>query len=344
MPVQTPNMNLQQPIIGQDSGLTWEQSTNSNADVIDAHNHSPGSGTQINPSGININSSLPFNNQKATTVAAVEFQDQSAITDTTSAYTKSGNLFFRDGSGNEVQITSGGAVNATSSGISSGTATASFVSSTLVVNADVNKPANVKGASLLMGNNVTSSHYLTLQPPAAMAADTTVTLPSIPGSQSFMTIDTSGNMAGYASINQGITRSNLASVGQQVSSSSGSAQTASAVFVDVTNLSVSITSTGRPIIIMFIPDTSGNGYFGASNTGSGTATAGFQLLRGVSTIAATIVAASSSASTGSIFVPPGCMNYIDVVSAGTYTYKLQYRAQFAQFAVAFGVIMIAYEL
>lgn len=347
MPVSTPNMNLQQPIIGTDSGLTWEQSTNANADVIDAHNHTAGSGVPIPPSGLNINSALPFNNQKATSVGAVEFQDQVTLSDTNAAYTKSGDLFFNDGAGNTVQITSGGAVNATSSGISSGTATASFVSSTLVVNADTSKPADIKGGSVFFGNNTTGSHYAKLQPPNAMASDFTLTLPSVPASQSFMTVDTSGNMAGYASINQGITRSNLAAVGQQVSSSSGSFFTTSTSYVDVTNLSVTITTTGRPVMVFMAPVAAAISFFESSTSTTTTdAISWIKAFRDVANIGETFVHGGPISSNASILaIPVSSFMWFDVPAAGTYTYKIQVKSQSSAVTTSvFQAQLVAYEL
>lgn len=195
-----PIMGLVVSTIGVDSGLLWEQNLNLDLLTIAAHNHTPGSGNPIPPSGLTINASLPFNNQQATGLQAVQFTPQSSISATLPAvgalYVSGVDLYFNDGTGTNtpIQITSGGLVNATSSGISSGTATASFISSVLVVNAASNKPANIQAGSILLGNNVTSSKFLTLAPPSAMAANYGLTLPPLPASQKIMTLDASGNI------------------------------------------------------------------------------------------------------------------------------------------------------
>lgn len=194
-------MNLIVPAIGIDSGLTWEQSVNTNAATVDQHNHTPGSGVAVPSAGLNINSQLPFNNNIATSLQAVQFQAQATFTPTLSLYAKGLDLYYNDGAGNAVQLTTGGGVNATSSGISSGTATASFVSSVLVVNADTNKPANIQAGSLLLGNNITASNYLTLQPPNAMPANYSLTLPPDPSGLSgsaFLLISPLGAMTAGA--------------------------------------------------------------------------------------------------------------------------------------------------
>lgn len=195
MPIQTPNMNLTQPVIGTDSGLVWEQSTNNNAGIVDGHTHIPGQGDQIPPAGLDINTDLTFQGNSATNLKATIYVAQSSVATNGAIYFKGTDLYANDLSGNSIQITSGGGVNATSSGIASGTATAGFVSSALVVNQATNTPANIKAGSYLMGNNTSGSHFLTLAPPNAMAADYTLNLPSLPVSQSVVTLDNSGNFA-----------------------------------------------------------------------------------------------------------------------------------------------------
>lgn len=200
MPINTPNMGLGQPIIGVDTGLTWEQTTNANASTIDQHDHSPGKGAPLSPGSLLINADLPFNNNNAITLRSTRFTAQAAPlslgSDIGCAYVSGVDLWFNDVNGNQIQITSGGSVNATSSGISSGTASASFTAGVLIVNADVNKPANIQGASILLGNNVANSKYLTLSPPNAMAANFGLVLPTIPAVKSIMAIDASGNITG----------------------------------------------------------------------------------------------------------------------------------------------------
>lgn len=208
----SPNMNLIISTVGVDSGLLWEQNLNASLLTIDNHNHTPGNGVQIPPSGLNINSALGFNNQQITNVNSILFAQQNSLSDLNAIFVGTdGNLYFNDGAGDpSIQITAAGTVNATSSGISSGTATASFVSSVLVVNSAPNTPANIQGGSILLGNNVVNSKFLTLQPPSAMAANFSLTLPSLPIATSFLTLDTSGNIVGSIPISQGITASNIA--------------------------------------------------------------------------------------------------------------------------------------
>lgn len=341
MSITTPLMNLVQPTINVDSGLTWEQAANANTSVIDQHNHTSGSGTQIPPAGIIINTALPFNGNPATSMQAVVFQPQASLSTLTATYVIGGDLYYNDDASNVIRITSGGTVNATSSGISSGTASASFVANVLVVNSAPNTPANIQGGSLLLGNNVSGSNFLTLAPPAAMAANFSLTLPSVPGSQSFVTIDTSGNFGTPYSINQGLLRTNLAPVGQQVSPSCGDFFTTNTTGTLVTNLSVTITTTGRPIMVFCEGDGVDNLATPFGNSFYATVHFGYAYLsrNAVIVMRAPIIAGT--------IMPPSSLWLLDTQSAGTYTYTVSgyvvSNSGGGEFGASF-IRLVAYEL
>jgi hypothetical protein len=136
------------------------------------------------------------------------------------------------------------------------------------------------------------------------------------------------------------------SVGQQTSSASGSFSTTSATYVDVTNLSVAITTTGRPVIVAVIADTTAAGaYIGASvSTGLG---AGWnvKLLRDATTAAIWTMTldATGGGSGAYAMLVPGCLMHIDVPAAGTYTYKLQQQRTGTNASFA-NCKLVAYEL
>lgn len=344
MSVTLSNMGLVQPTIAVDSGLLWEQYANANTSILDNHNHSPGNGVQIQPSGLNINSDLTFANNSAINLKGLVLSNQSSLATVNALYAISGNLYFNDGGSNIIQITSGGTVNATSSGISSGTATASFVSSVLVVNSASNTPANIQGGSILLGNNTPASKFLTLSPPSAMAANYTLTLPILPAQTNVMTIDLSGNMASitYNAVGQAMTATGANAIaatrtratgstvgigGVAISSSCGNFNNSSLTFVDVTNLSVTITTSGRPVFIGLISDGTGsNSNVGLASTGGvNNATATFAILNGSTAISDYIVTLSvqSAQVPFSNEVPSSSINTVDFPAAGTYTYKIQ---------------------
>jgi len=257
----TPLMSLPNPVPGTDPGPDYANNLFNSLNIIDGHNHSPGSGNPINSSGILLNSDFPFNGFNATTLRSVRFTPQnsplSVATDLGCLYESGVDLYFNDGNGNQIRITSGGTVNATSSGISSGTATAAFAGGVLVVDSNTNTPGNIQCGSVLIGDNTVGSNFITLSAPSALAASYPLVLPAaLPGATSFVTLDSSGNVAaGGIPTANGITRANLAAVGQQVSSSCGSFNVVgSGTFATITNLSVSITVTGRPVMIFLQDD------------------------------------------------------------------------------------------
>lgn len=332
MSVTSPNMNLVISTVSVDSGLNWELNLNSSLNIIDQHNHTSGYGVQIPPAGLNINSALSFQGNQAINLGAAVFTAQSSVATQNALYVSGLDLYYNDGSGNVIRFTSGGSVNATSSGISSGAATAAFVSGVLVVNAASNTPANIQGASLLLGNGVSGSKYLTLNPPAAMAANYSLTLPNLPAATSFIQVDTSGNMSAVVPTVQGIQQGMLAvrATGSTVAaggfaSSAFSGQVTQSIATLSTILAVTITTTGRPVIIMVTP-TAGStfaGYLGlATSSASGSINGLLNVIRGSTSIGANSFFYSPGA-TGSIQMPLPGVVATDAVAAGTYVYSLQ---------------------
>lgn len=113
-----------------------------------------------------------------------------------------------------------------------------------------------------------------------------------------------------------VTRAKMEAVGAQTSSSSSTYSTSSTSFTDVTNLSVTITTTGRPVQLMLISDATGT--FGAS-VGATTNSGVGKFLRGSTDVS--IFPISSG-----VAVPPGGFTHWDEPAAGTYTYKMQVAA------------------
>ncbi len=339
MPVNSPNMGLPIPIIGVDSGLTWEQSLAQALTIIDAHMHAPNYGVLVTPSGLNINTALTFNGNDAFALRSSRYVVQNSpisnASDIGCTYVSGADLWYNDTAGNQIQITSGGAVNATASGIKSGNATASFVSSVLVVNAASNTPANIAAGSILLGNNSLNSNYVTLSPPASIPSDVTQTLPTIPSATSFMQMDTSGNMSATTAVSQGITRSNQAPVGQQISSSSGSFSSGSTSITAVTNLSVTLTTSGRPVMVFCQSDGTGNNsFFGGNNSGTAY---NVYIYRGATQLSNVEFLEGNS--------PPSTALALDTPSAGTYTYTVQVQTSVHLNDINVNnMVLVAYEL
>lgn len=121
--------------------------------------------------------------------------------------------------------------------------------------------------------------------------------------------------------------------GVAASTSSGAFSIPSSSFTDVTNLTVTITTSGRPVRL-FLQGVGGGSSSSFSSTVSGAAI--FILLRGVTEIARVTFGAT-------VITPPG----IDIIdrglAAGTYTYKVQ-AAQTSGSGAVSNVILVAYEI
>lgn len=127
-----------------------------------------------------------------------------------------------------------------------------------------------------------------------------------------------------------VTQTKRAALNLIESLSSGAFSTTSTSAVDVTNLSISITTTGRPVFIGLVSTSTTNGntnlsYFGLSSNGA-SATGGVYLLRDSSVVANVNLAASSgNGSSTNMQNPCSTFSMIETPTAGTYTYKVQAR-------------------
>lgn len=206
----SPNMNLPVPTVGNEPGPNYAVDVNSSLSLVDSHDHSPGKGVQITPNGLNINSALSMQNNFLTQNAGVTFSAQSSTPALNTIYEAGVDLFYVDGNGNNIRITQSGGIAGSPGSISNLTppASASYVSglSTFVWESGTSIAANMDfGAAILRNLSPNSTFGLTLQPPASLASNYTITLPTLPGSLSFVSIDNSGNMSASPSQSGGLT-------------------------------------------------------------------------------------------------------------------------------------------
>lgn len=132
-------------------------------------------------------------------------------------------------------------------------------------------------------------------------------------------------------------RESLPAVGQQISSvSSGS--TTSSTLSDVTGLTVTITTRGRPVML----SVQGGSTQASFNNAAGVAM-GVKILRGSTTIAYHRLSIASSATTPAAI--PVSLQHLDIVGAGTYTYKVQLASENnLNEVILTGAYLVAYEL
>jgi len=198
----SPNMQLLVPTVGQELGPTWAQDLNYNFQtLIDQHDHSIGHGVQITPSGLNINSALTMQGNSLLFLLSGSFVSQGGLlSDLTTVYVSGGNLYYNDNLGNQIQITASGTINVAPGVIpglntpASLTYNSALNGGTFLFQSDVNTGANLDIASIVIRNLVPNSFGITLQAPV-LSLDYSLTLPSRPLVQSFMTLNAAGQMA-----------------------------------------------------------------------------------------------------------------------------------------------------
>lgn len=262
------DMNLTLPTVSTTPGPLWATEINAALNTISDHNHTFGNGAPIPSAALDINADLSFAGNRATNLGGSLYTNLSATpTFTNGVYCRSGNLYFRDGAGNEIPITSGGNVvgsAGTITGMNGTTATATYDlgSATFIFTQNTNQAASLDVGPITVRRTTVSSDGVTITP-ASGTTNWTLTLPSdVPAANSFVTATTGGAL-GYVSQTGGITGSmigtttvtgsNLASatvtndklapisVG---STTTGSGSTTSSTFTQLGNTST-ITTVGR---------------------------------------------------------------------------------------------------
>lgn len=201
--VNSPNMVLPVPVVGQETGPQWATDLNNCLTIIDSHDHTPGRGVQITPSGLNINSDLTFNTNNAISLRSVRLSINSAAialaSDLNCLYDVNGDLYFNDGLGNQIRITQSGSVSGaagTITGLPSGSASASFnsIGGVFTFQQASNQAANLDVGPIVIRNTTVSSAGITITPISGLASNYTLTLPALPSVQNIMMLDNSGNI------------------------------------------------------------------------------------------------------------------------------------------------------
>jgi hypothetical protein len=216
-----------------------------------------------------------------------------------------------------------------------------------------------------------------------MASNFSLTLPSIPGAQNFLSIDSSGNIGAYAPIAGGITGSNIASatiagsniatntvtqpnmllrgnplnpagVGQVALSGNIATFTLSGTLFPISGASVTLTTLGNPVTISMVGSTSpSNDILQAATTASG-GVASVDLVvvckRGTTVIGSmslTYQTEQASSNAAIMTWPIGSLQFTDFPAAGTYTYTLYWSVTTSGGTAPQGVLngrLMAYEI
>lgn len=209
----TPLMGLNIPDVLSTSGPVYATLMNAAMNLVDAHDHSPGKGALITPSGMSINADLDFNSQNAIGLSATQYEAQGAslsgAANALKLYFVGAELFCTDGNGNAVQLTSGGSINVASVGTIGGdyasTSASVLYSNTLGAKSysflqgtpDTTRSANVNvGKVSIYDNSVTGGAYTRLIASPGLVASFDMTLLSaLPASTLPLIISSSGQLS-----------------------------------------------------------------------------------------------------------------------------------------------------
>ena len=377
--ITSPLMSLPIPVPGVDPGPDYAFNLNSCLALIDSHDHSPGKGNPITPAGMSISSDLSFLGNNITQARSLRFQSQPSVLSGTNdlgcLYEVNGDLYFNDGSANHVRITQSGGVAGSPGSISNLTSPASAsyiaVNSAFVWQSAANTPAIMDSAAIILRNLSAGSKGLTLQPPAAMGGDIVQTLPTIPGSQtSIMQMDTSGNMSASLNVDNStlqitsnvmsvkgsltqamkapMTLSTNASVGQ-MALSNPAAISGTATGNTPTGLTVTISTSGRPVILFLTGDyPSSPDCLIRSFSASGSVDFILCLQRAdipfLTQERRANIFINGSSAVEYLAVPPSSYGWVDFPAAGTYTYNILYRINTNGTFEMSNIKLCAYEL
>lgn len=297
------NMNINPPAVGS-AGPAWAEDINEILTTTVAnHNHvGPNGGTPLTQDALAIDGDLSLNGNALTATEKVVLATQAtAVGTTASVYNLNGNLYYKNGSGNNIQITDATGLAANSvdgiSGLAGSDGGASYSAGTFIFTKNNGlDPANMNiGYIRLFEFGAPLSTYNTaILQPNTLASNkifqlgtTNIYFPtSLPSNTSLLTISSIG------AINSGVS----------VPSYVGSTTLATTQFTDNSGAGVSLgslvaTGDGNPFQISIVPTVSGDFYLEGKTT-----TAGYEASKISPKIIITVVG-----------------------SGGTRTYKYNYR-------------------
>jgi len=295
-------------------------------------------------------------------------------------YVSGVDLYYNDENGNQIRMTQGGSVSGPTGSITGLAAPASVSysssASKFTFQADVSSAAYLDAASITIRNTTPSANGVTLAPISSLASNYTLVLPAVPSTTSFLSLDSSGNMITTVNstnsdpVGQAMTSVGANAIGSTMGSTGANAVATSrtravstsgsdpgaggVVFSNIsltgvtstsftTVGSVTLTTSGRPVVIMVVPWTnvSAAGSILVNGPGSpGGATT--KILRGSYAVGLHYF---QNVASGQQYWPPGIISAIDTPSAGTYTFTLQANVSTGGQSITFNTCnLVAYEL
>lgn len=376
MSTTTPDMGLVLPDVSSTPGPQWATDVNTAFETVDSHDHSPGNGALVTPAGLDIDVDMPFGGNNATGLRAARFSSQSGVLTATGdideVYVVAGDLYYNDAAGNRIQITKNGGVNGTPGSIAGlvSPASASYDGAgTFIWQQNTNTAAAMDAGPLSVRDTTVLAKRVRIKSPAALAADYDLTLPTgLPAGNRLLQWSSGGQVAsslvippasvtatpnwatldsatGLAQMRKQFPTANSSDVGSvQTSSAQTSLLLTSTSFTNtgLENLTITITTSGRPIVLMCV-----TGSFGFTST---LATQSAQMRFSVTGAATTTVGATQfgaflAGTAPQCTFPASSLTTLYSAAAGTYTIAAQYLVNNASTGLnVVGVQLVAYEI
>lgn len=381
MPI-TPNMTITTPSVSVTAGPEWASILNAAFSTVDVHDHSDGKGVKVTPLGLNINSDLSIGSNNLNLVKSLRLVSLGAAlsgaSDLRAIYSVNGDLYYNNGGGAQIQLTSGGSVTAASDGTSRRFETQAIAANTTINPASTYSFVEVDTTTsvtltLPAANAVSTGRFYEIKDVSGLAATNNITIQragadTINGSASsivfnynqasgrfvsdgvsnwqfssykptplIQTNQIADSQVTTAKIADGaVTQAKRAALNYALSASSGTFSTSSTTFVDVTNLTVSITTTGRPVIISVVGD-------------DGASSRQLSIPSGGAVISLNKNSAEFSNMTLGPYAPASSnmqqsFTYFDPADAGLNTYKIQVRTLSGGSVLFHRAKLVAYEL
>lgn len=331
MPV-TPYMAMTLPAVSATLGPQWATDLNDALTVNDAHDHSTGKGVPVRPAGLYMDADLNFRGTNPENMRSARFALQGSllggIDDVCCLYFQGADLYTNDAAGNQIQLTTGGGIAGAAGSI------AGLVSPASVVYTPASKIFNFYSGSLVraalacgpltIADAVASGKGVTISAPSGLTANYNLELPSaLPATTQVLTVSSAGLIAASGvptpvAAGDGANKGFVDGGGLILSSSSGAYSTIGDTSEhDITNLSASYVSNGRPVMIFLQPDGSGDSQVLELD---GASYGKLRFYRGSTELGRWKVTEGSTYAAGGFQIT-------DQPAAGTYTYKATIQGQ-----------------
>lgn len=336
------------------SGPTYANDVSDALTTIAGHTHVAGSGNPIPTAGLALDADLTHAGFNATHLKSTRFDSQASplggVSDVGCLYVSGGDLYYNDGAGTKIQLTKNHAFNAALLGAfttlagTSAAATYDSVSGTFTFTSNTGINATLSVGPLNIAEPVLNAKLITIKSPTSLANAYNLILPTaLPSSTSMLQLDSSGKISARTTSERYVK-----------SASSGAVSTSSNTFVDVTNLSVTLTTTGRPVMVCLVPDDSINtpqNLGGVATSAGGTYNLAVSYQIDVDAGARKIGLTPLGLTTGlavsgqtDMAWGAGSVMVVDVPAAGSHTYKLQYKITTGSSVKVNNLMLVACEL